>query len=50
MPLLARSARKKQQQQTYDLVVASSVLGELATPQERAALVRQLWGECALLI
>jgi hypothetical protein len=45
MPPEARSTRKKQQQQTYDLVVASYVLGELPTPQERAALIRQLWGK-----
>ena len=46
MPPAARSARKKQQaQQSYDLVVASYMLGELHSPQERAALVRRLWGE-----
>jgi hypothetical protein len=51
MPPEARSTRKKQQQQTYDLVVASYVLGELPTPQERAALIRQLWGKhyCCVL-
>lgn len=28
-----------------DLVVASYVLAEVASPEARAALVRQLWGE-----
>jgi hypothetical protein len=30
----------------YDLVVASYVLTELRTPEERQRLVRQLWGAC----
>lgn len=45
MPPDARRTRKKAQQQTYNIVVASYVLGELPTPHEREALVRQLWSE-----
>lgn len=45
MPPVARSARKKSQQQTYNIVVASYVLGELPSPQEKAALLRELWSE-----
>jgi hypothetical protein len=45
LPPAALSARKKQQQQTHDLVVASYVLGELPTQAERNAYVRRLWGE-----
>lgn len=45
LPPQAMSGRKKQQQPKHDLVVASYVLGEVASPQEREALVRRLWSE-----
>lgn len=47
LPPVALSGRRKAQQSTHNLVVASYVLGELPTAQERAALIRHLWGELA---
>jgi hypothetical protein len=45
LPQVQRSMRKKQQQHLHSIVVASYVLGEIPTEQERLALVRDLWGE-----
>ena len=44
LPQLYGSAKKTKR--TYDLVVASYVLSEIADQQERRRIVRQLWNNC----
>ena len=45
LPQLYGSAKKTKR--TYDLVVASYVLSEIADLQERRRIIRQLWNNCA---